>query len=340
MKVAFRHTLTIEYSRVLENLSLLDAILHPSNHLETIDLKPFGATLKKHSRLLNLFKDNSHFELSTLELALCCSERQDIHQFWQSIENVTDEALLVLWLGSFIDLKEAEEGLKSLDNFKRCLENAGKKNVNSELVEVLFNFRPFILSLKALSLDLDSDPSFDAAINKAKEEGLYHNYLSQWQEGMKDRHPLSYGQELMGKPFWNIADYEHYEFVPVYFVSPYRLRLMDDQRMIYIQGLHRKPGSQLQTSEDMAEVMKLLSDSNRLKILKMLYMKPMYGKEIAEATGLTTATVSHHLEVLKQKGFINLEQVKQIKYFSANMNAVRNLFQQVDQFIRSPLIEL
>jgi len=49
---------------------------------------------------------------------------------------------------------------------------------------------------------------------------------------------------------------------------------------------------------------KALSDLNRLRILKMLQTKHLCVCEITEVLGLATSTVSKHLSILKDIGFI------------------------------------
>jgi ArsR family transcriptional regulator len=51
-------------------------------------------------------------------------------------------------------------------------------------------------------------------------------------------------------------------------------------------------------------VFKALSDSNRLRILKMLQVKPMAVCEITSILKLAPSTVSSHLAILRDSGFI------------------------------------
>ena len=51
-------------------------------------------------------------------------------------------------------------------------------------------------------------------------------------------------------------------------------------------------------------VFKALSDSNRLRILKMLQVKPMAVCEITSILKLAPSTVSNHLSILRDAGFI------------------------------------
>ena len=52
------------------------------------------------------------------------------------------------------------------------------------------------------------------------------------------------------------------------------------------------------------KIFKALSDSNRLRILKMLQTKSLCVCEITEILNLATSTVSKHLSILKETGFI------------------------------------
>lgn len=51
-------------------------------------------------------------------------------------------------------------------------------------------------------------------------------------------------------------------------------------------------------------IFKALADKNRLRILKMLQIKPLCVCEITDILQLAASTVSQHLSVLKKEGFI------------------------------------
>ncbi len=56
--------------------------------------------------------------------------------------------------------------------------------------------------------------------------------------------------------------------------------------------------------EDKTKFFKILSDPNRLRILKMLQIKPLCVREITDVLELAPSTVSQHLKLLKEYGFI------------------------------------
>lgn len=68
--------------------------------------------------------------------------------------------------------------------------------------------------------------------------------------------------------------------------------------------------------EDKVKFFKALSDSNRLRILKMLQTKPLCVCEITNVLELATSTVSQHLKLLKESGFIIEEKEgKWVNYY-------------------------
>ncbi len=53
---------------------------------------------------------------------------------------------------------------------------------------------------------------------------------------------------------------------------------------------------------------KALTDRNRIRIVKMLQAHPLCVCEITEILGLATSTVSKHLSILRDAGFITSEK--------------------------------
>ena len=70
--------------------------------------------------------------------------------------------------------------------------------------------------------------------------------------------------------------------------------------------------------EEKTKLFKTLSDPNRLRILKMLQVKPLCVCEITDVLQLATSTVSKHLSILKETRFI-IEQ-KEGKWVNYMLN--------------------
>ena len=87
---------------------------------------------------------------------------------------------------------------------------------------------------------------------------------------------------------------------------------------IYVFSLSSKLKKNILSDSKLLSALKTLGDSTRLKIVHMLTGKKMYIQEIADVVGLTPATVSHHINLLLQEGFVcvtvDVEKAKKIFY--------------------------
>jgi DNA-binding transcriptional ArsR family regulator len=75
-----------------------------------------------------------------------------------------------------------------------------------------------------------------------------------------------------------------------------------------------------------------LSDPSRLKIVRLLGERPHYGQELAAALGMSTATISHHLDALNKTGALALERRAHRTYFTLDTLALRGLLRAGEHF--------
>ena len=67
---------------------------------------------------------------------------------------------------------------------------------------------------------------------------------------------------------------------------------------------------------EMVKVFKALSDVSRIRIIKMLEVRPLCVCEITEVLQLATSTVSKHLSILRDAGYIMDEKEgKWVNYY-------------------------
>lgn len=71
-------------------------------------------------------------------------------------------------------------------------------------------------------------------------------------------------------------------------------------------------------------IYKVLSDKTRFEIIKILLDKESYGQEIAEKLGITTATVSYHMDYLFGASLIFIKRKSRRLYYSINKNQIKN----------------
>jgi len=70
--------------------------------------------------------------------------------------------------------------------------------------------------------------------------------------------------------------------------------------------------------EDIVDIGKLLSDKSKVDILELVSRKPYYGKELADALNLSTATISYHVNALLKANFLKAEIISNKVYYSIN----------------------
>jgi len=67
---------------------------------------------------------------------------------------------------------------------------------------------------------------------------------------------------------------------------------------------------------ELTKTFKALSDSNRIRIIKMLEVRPLCVCEITEVLGLAASTVSRHLSILRDAEFIlDKKEGKWVNYY-------------------------
>lgn len=108
-------------------------------------------------------------------------------------------------------------------------------------------------------------------------------------------------------------------------------RYENEEEVRYIYGVaHEQKMDNEYTNIIRKEFLKLLQDDTRYSIIKLLGEKKWYGKELADHFGLTTATMSYHLNRLTNFGVVDIEKgVNKRYYYSLNKSALKKLYMRV-----------
>ncbi|MFA6523506.1 MAG: autorepressor SdpR family transcription factor [Candidatus Peribacteraceae bacterium] len=82
----------------------------------------------------------------------------------------------------------------------------------------------------------------------------------------------------------------------------------------------------------MDSVFKALSDPTRRTILKLLKRRDMNVTEIAQHFGITGATLSHHLDTLRQANLVVTERRGQFIIYSLNTSVLEDVLLSFSSF--------
>ena len=93
-----------------------------------------------------------------------------------------------------------------------------------------------------------------------------------------------------------------------------------------------KDGKIRQNSKELLQVrLKALSDSSKLGIIASLKISPKYNLEIAQQLGLTAATMSHHMNVLLNCGFVGVEKRDGRVYYHLERENLQELITELEE---------
>lgn len=98
-------------------------------------------------------------------------------------------------------------------------------------------------------------------------------------------------------------------------------------QLIAIKDRIRREGNLLE------EFLKAVSDGTKLAILKLLKERRHYGVELAEKTGLTAATISHHMNALANLRIINFEKQGARAYYDINTTQIELYLQELHRIL-------
>lgn len=108
---------------------------------------------------------------------------------------------------------------------------------------------------------------------------------------------------------------------------------LDDEFIygLYCETYLKEHDKSMGNKTDMILKFKALSDKSKLEIVELLSKKSMYASEIAEKLNLTSATVSYHMNVLMEAGFITIKKKDGRIYYYFKKDSMQNLVDNMNQ---------
>jgi len=85
----------------------------------------------------------------------------------------------------------------------------------------------------------------------------------------------------------------------------------------------------------MNNLFKALDDPTRRKILEMLKSGSLNAGQIASAFDMKKPSISKHLDILKNAGFVSARKKGQFVYYSLNTAALNKVFDYINFLITS-----
>lgn len=252
-----------------------------------------------------------------LEFLLIGKNFNNVQEYIDLVMKFDDEEFFYIFYGQYIDRKLIGPALKNDEGLNILYSKYNTISSNYLALKSLFSNKELFLEEFYNCIEELNSKEFIKEYEKITDL-IYSNY-DKVEKGLKEKDPLEFSESIMGKTFKNRGPYREFIFIPSYLVPGKAVRFFNENQILIYS-----PESRDLSSKDITKVLKIISDDTRFKIIEILSKnKAMNGKEIANAFKLSTPTISHHIEQLKEAGFINEERVKNSKYYSINSNSVK-----------------
>lgn len=98
---------------------------------------------------------------------------------------------------------------------------------------------------------------------------------------------------------------------------------------LLVEKVFEEIGKKNNSKDYIISCLKALSDNSKLEILISLKVSPKYATELAEQLGLTSATVSHHMNTLLTYNMVYLEKENGKYYYYVNDTTLKDILEQL-----------
>ncbi len=320
-------------SKIMELLALV-RLLAESVGCEKYDerIEPIRSGLQPDSiRMLGILFGFKSYGLEFTELVLRFKMFDNVELFIDTIAAMDETDFLYGFFGDELTREEilaVKSGAITIDKLK---ERNPSVAYSSDAIGIIFydtkNFRSGFLRLID---ELDGDAFRKRYLSMSQ---AYEESLSRLKSELGIMTPLDLAQAIMGKKFRRVSDYESFYFIPSGFIHPPQIRFFNEKTNILIYNLHVHTFEEVHPAGEILDAIKAIGDRTRLEILRVLCKDMMYGKTLSDKMNLNTATISHHLNELKQAGLIDEIKVKHIKYYKTNIEHINKLFKGIVHYL-------
>ena len=322
-----------EASPVVESIAMLFCLANQDANLSSPNIDKLQQTYGTHHIIekLRLFPERTMYLLYNLLLPIPSIKSVEI--FTSKLKQLKNDYFLYYLWSEDIALETVQQLLEKPESIWTVEETYYWQNeVDRQFFEeLLLTVDDFKQGLANIILSVANDEAFQKEL--ASKETVIQNAMKTVEELSLE--PLQRAQYVMGKTFRRVSPYKLYYFIPSYFLSPFRMRIFDDTSCFILYGCATPISDRREKSEVLSKQLKALADPTRLLLLSMIASNKEYGAKLAEYLGITTATVSHHIETLKKAGLVNEEKIGTIKYFTSDKEQINEMFRSLQQFLKA-----
>ena len=324
----------IFYSAVAELIVLANVLANPKHHAsEQDEIKEITKKLSQESvQFLKEVAELPFQGIEFLEILLDCQAFDCVDEFVKVLLQYDTVRFIRSMTGG--ELNDAQ--IKQLMEDKRALPQRlndlpwiyrGKSAVYESLFYETSAFKESLVSLLKdiyhsyfATVEVDLRPQYQAAIETLHKE-------------LAENSVYDVTEKIMNRRIDENPAVSTIYFLPSYYVNPHYIMAYNHSSRMFLFDMRKAEQDEGRVNQNLTNALKVLSDSTRLEILRLLILQPTYGKILADRLHLTTATISHHLEVLSSAHLIHESRDGNTKYFSADEDEIQKLIAELNDYL-------
>lgn len=321
-------------SKTAEIVAIINILADRKHHeyiKDWID-KAYPSLSSSSKKILNLISELPYQGIEFFEIILDTRIFNDVDNLSKSIMNYKETQFTYILTGEQVEIETIEKIKKSKEEFQNFIAELpwlyrGGKDIYEWII---YNTEDFKLSLVKLIFEIDNT-LFEEKFNSLNTE--YQAAVNDMNIKLGKSTPLQIANCIMNKVLEENSKIHEYIFIPSYFINPHYVMAFNKYARMFLYDI-RKETVLIRTEarEKLSSELKILSDKTRLEILRLLILQPCSGTTLSSRLNLTTATISHHIDLLRSASLITEIREKNTKYYSANVQKIDDLLNNLKNY--------
>ena len=272
-----------------------------------------------HQHLLDLMKQTYHPMLFLLEFFTEVEPTIDVVEFFDYLEGLTDLAIQVKIFPNISTKVLAEK------NASEIIKNysVGFKDEKT-LAYFLENTRSVVKDSKKLLIALNTQKMKNQVRIEASDLSEAKQWISYLIENKKYIETL---RVITGKPLPKFKVAKSAYFIPSFLYHIPVIVFSEDlsRQLTFFPVSFARPEEVKISRKRAVQTLKVLADETRLEMIELLLVGLLTGKELANLLKIRPATVSHHIQQIREAGLLFEYREGNIKLFGINKRVLRQV---------------
>ncbi|QQE78677.1 helix-turn-helix transcriptional regulator [Alicyclobacillus sp. SO9] len=325
---------SVFYSSVVELISIANVLADPKHHVSVQDeLSDVIEKLSSNSRLFLQKMAQMPFQgLEFFEIVLDCRIFNDVSQFTQVVCDFDNRRFIHVLTGGELENSEIVRLMEDRQALSELLHNFPwvYRGGHEAFESVLYDTQKFKEDFAGLITEL-YQVYFAEMYQNLKSD--YEASLEVLRNSLAKNSPRELAEKIMNRSIRTEGTIEEYLFAPSHYINPHYVMAYNESSRLLLYDMRRESRDTAITRQKLSASLKVLSDETRLEILRLLILQPTYGKILADRLNLTTATISHHLEVLSSAHLVTESKDKNTKYFSVSEDNLEKIIADLKGYL-------